>query len=416
MDLPSAAGPSASGGASGTTPADGGAAGTYSPAPRRSRRGVVGWIAGALLVLLLVLGGAVIHVSANRSFDQAAAELSSATRDARDAADELDVVADDAGDAVAASEAIVGSAADDLIDVAARTALADQAAAMRESVDAAQARLSAGPSSELPEKPLWTWELLEATPTLEATAAELTEFAEELDADETAIQDAEAALVGSAVALYASAPAAAAALEAANVSAVNDVVLDFRDARDAVAGQTAVGSGAVDAFRTYAEKASTLKASAQTELAEKAGPLLGTRLEIEAFARSIAGGVVLDFDWAPIVNNIGGSAGMGGTATLVAMRGGFSTITLSDSVAENWPSADAQALVAHEVGHAITAKCSDMFDSTSGPANEQWATAWAGCSSFQRYSLRPATVAEGLKTISAPPRPSARAPSGKWRS
>ena len=273
---------------------------------------------------MLVLGGAVIHVSANRSFDKAAAELSSATQDARDAADGLDVVADDAGDAVAASEAIVGSAADDLIDVGARTALADAGsrhagvASMRPG-----ARLSTGPSTELPEKPLWTWELLEATPTLEATAAELTEFAGELDADETAIQDAEAALVGSAVALYASAPAAAAALEAANVSAVNYVVLDFRDARDAVAGQTAVGSGAVDAFRTYAEKAATLKASAQTELAEKAGPLLSTRLEIEAFARSIAGGVVLDFDWAPIVNNIGGSAGMGGTATWVAMRGRF---------------------------------------------------------------------------------------------
>ena len=45
-----------------------------------------------------------------------------------------------------------------------------------------------------------------------------------------------------------------------------------------------------------------------------------------------------------------------------------------------------------------------------------FATAWAGCSSFQRYSLSPATVAEGLKTISAPARPSSRAPSGKWRS
>src|ERR1035441_7568113 len=40
----------------------------------------------------------------------------------------------------------------------------------------------------------------------------------------------------------------------------------------------------------------------------------------------------------------------------------------------------------------------------------------AGCSSFHRYSLRPATVAEGLKTISAPANPRARAPSGKWRS
>ena len=35
---------------------------------------------------------------------------------------------------------------------------------------------------------------------------------------------------------------------------------------------------------------------------------------------------------------------------------------------------------------------------------------------FHRYSLNPATVAEGLKTISAPFNPRARAPSGKWRS
>src|SRR4051812_50167525 len=43
------------------------------------------------------------------------------------------------------------------------------------------------------------------------------------------------------------------------------------------------------------------------------------------------------------------------------------------------------------------------------------ATACAGCSSFQRYCDRPATVADGLNTISAPFNPSARAPSGKWR-
>ena len=45
-----------------------------------------------------------------------------------------------------------------------------------------------------------------------------------------------------------------------------------------------------------------------------------------------------------------------------------------------------------------------------------FATACAACSSFQRYSLCPAVVALGMKTISAPASPSARAPSGKWRS
>jgi len=44
------------------------------------------------------------------------------------------------------------------------------------------------------------------------------------------------------------------------------------------------------------------------------------------------------------------------------------------------------------------------------------AAAWAGCSNFHKYSLNPATVAEGLYTISAPFNPRHRAPSGKWRS
>ena len=39
-----------------------------------------------------------------------------------------------------------------------------------------------------------------------------------------------------------------------------------------------------------------------------------------------------------------------------------------------------------------------------------------GCSSSHKYSERPATVAEGLKIISAPFNPRARAPSGKCRS
>jgi len=121
----------------------------------------------------------------------------------------------------------------------------------------------------------------------------------------------------------------------------------------------------------------SLKESAQSELAEKAGALLATRLEIEAFARSLAGGVVLDFDWAATVAGTGGRDGIGGTATWKTARGGFSTITLSHSVAETWPDADSRALVAHEIGHSITAKCHEKFDSQDHAANEEWATAWA---------------------------------------
>lgn len=349
----------------------------YAPPERRRRRVAPWWIAAVVAIVAAGIVGGFVHVSANRSYDEAAAALESATEDAREADAGVTVVVDHAADAIEASAGIIESAPDDLVDVAARTAFAEAAAVTQIALDAAAEPLGVDVPTEPPAKPLWTWDLLAAPPRFEEKTADLSDLSVELDAAETEIEGAEAGLLASAMALYASVAPAAAAVEAANVSAVNYVVLDFRDARDAVVGQTMIGSGAVDAFRTYAEKASTLKASSQTELAEKAGPLFDTRLEIEAFARSIAGGVVLDFDWAPIVNNIGGEEGMGGTATWVTDRGGFSTITLSNSVAENWPSADAQALVAHEVGHAITAKCSGMFDSASAPANEQWATAWA---------------------------------------
>jgi beta-ureidopropionase len=47
------------------------------------------------------------------------------------------------------------------------------------------------------------------------------------------------------------------------------------------------------------------------------------------------------------------------------------------------------------------------------PTKYPFATACAGCSSSHRYSESPATVADGLNTISAPFKPKMRAPSGK---
>src|SRR3546814_8053777 len=51
----------------------------------------------------------------------------------------------------------------------------------------------------------------------------------------------------------------------------------------------------------------------------------------------------------------------------------------------------------------------------TAPMKQPLATAEAGCSSFQRYWLKPATVAEGFTMYSAPASASARQPSGKWR-
>jgi hypothetical protein len=95
---------------------------------------------------------------------------------------------------------------------------------------------------------------------------------------------------------------------------------------------------------------------------------------VEAYARSISGGVLLDFNWQPIV--IGYS--MAGTATIEsAPPYYYSTITLTNSIASNWGDTVPMSLVTHEVGHAITSKCMDLFNSAFGGDYERWATAWA---------------------------------------
>lgn len=347
-------------------------------APRRPRRAtIVGWIVGIGLVVLVAAGVAFVHTSAHRGFDAAANELADAAEIERQAQRSLEGTENIADATLTASEQIVASAADDLADPAARTALAEIGATAAQARDEASAVLENEVDDALALKPFWTWELFAGASDLDRRATVAAADAAELTGAESALEDSLDAASEAAATLFASTPPASAALEAANVSARTGAVQDFRDAAAEVAQQTDLDSDAAVAFSVYAARATALKESAQQELAEKAGPLLATRLEIETYARSISGGVLLDFDWAPFVAGTGGDAGIGGTATWDSARGGSSTITLSHSVAQWWPSADARALVTHEVGHSITSKCHALFDSQNPDANEEWATAWA---------------------------------------
>jgi hypothetical protein len=372
----------------------------FSPPRRRgpSRRTTIWGIVGLVLIVAIAAVWTAVHVGANTAFDDAASAFAVQVRDSEEATAALRAAADDAA-GTADVAGVVGEAsstAEDLVDATARAGLAAAAAASTEVVGAAESTLESAPRVEAIEKPVWTWDLLNAAPRMTADAASLGRYADELGTAQVAVEAAEGTLLDAARQLYASVPSLAAALEQENVSARAIVLLDLRDAAEAAAAQTGLGTGAANAFTTYAAAAANLKQSAQAELAEKAGPLFSTRLEVEQYARSIAGGVVLDFDWAPIVAGVGGADGMGGTATWATARGGFSTITLSHSVAENWASADAMALVAHEVGHAITSKCSTLFDSDSAPANEAWATAWA-------ISMGHTALGNGVQAYGYPP-------------
>ena len=347
------------------------------PHPRRDRSGVVAAVVGALGgAIVVTVMFVVVHLWATHRYDQRA----DAAATARAEAVSVGLAALDArADALLAGRAgthIVDAADEGIVGPDAEAAVEAATAELAASGDALEEAVG-GTIPQEPDRPFWTWEFVVDAPLLEAHAIVAEKTARATERRQGELASARSDLDAAGAALFDTIDDVGAAYEAAHISAQTSVVLDFRDARAAAAAQPIVDEAAADAFAAYAASAEALQRSDTAELAEKAGPLLATRLEIEEYARSIAGGVVLDFDWEQVVAGTGGAQGIGGTATWSTARGGFSTITLSHSVAETWPSANARALVTHEVGHSITSKCWEMFDWEDQAANEEWATAWA---------------------------------------
>ncbi|WP_350347377.1 hypothetical protein ABIQ69_12125 [Agromyces sp. G08B096] len=142
---------------------------------------------------------------------------------------------------------------------------------------------------------------------------------------------------------------------------------------------TGVPPGA-DAYRALAEAVAELQASHAAEEARKLTREYPVRAEIEAFARSIAAGVPLDFSWAYEVAGKPSDGWLAGTAELWPDGGGWSHVTLSESISDSWPDENARAVVVHEVGHtqALRPVCAAIFSSpVFGGEHEVWATAWA---------------------------------------
>jgi len=115
--------------------------------------------------------------------------------------------------------------------------------------------------------------------------------------------------------------------------------------------------------------------------AAKQDPAYPVRAQMEAYARSIAHGVTLDFQWHEKVSGLG-EGWYSGTTMYHEGDGGWATIDLNFSLQEGWTYGDinAKALITHEVGHAqvVRPECKPLFD---GPTfqgdDEMWATAWA---------------------------------------
>ncbi|PVE92156.1 hypothetical protein [Microbacterium sp. TPD7012] len=342
--------------------------------PKRKRTGLVlGLIGGAAVIAAI----AITQVSASMGYDTAAESHADAVASAnsektqlRAEAADLQALADSAGLIVAGENEAIVAPAETEAALAGAVAEAESAAAEADQLIATEVPVAG-------EKPVWFWELFGATTKLEEKRDEAADLADELLAEAADVLTASDAVTESGVALLTSAGEAAVAFEAAHISARNDAVIELRDAAAAAIATTTIDDAAVNAYASLQSAAAQVVATENEELAEKSGPLMDARLEIEAFARALAPGVLLEFDWAPIVNGAGFNGSMGGYTTWWWDEPGRSVIQLSDSVAEQWPADRSRALVAHEVGHAISVKCEDMYDSSTQDSIEKWATAWA---------------------------------------
>ncbi|WP_315073599.1 hypothetical protein [uncultured Microbacterium sp.] len=343
--------------------------------PRRMRRtGIaVGLIGGAAVIA----GLALTQVTANLGYDNAlsryesTAEATSTTKtQVREAIADLRAVTGAAEQILAGGDQPI--AVPEEVQAGLASALADGTTAASEA-DAVVATEIAGVGT----KPGWFWELFGATSELEQRRHDLDVLSDELAVASTETADAHEAVAESGVAVINAAGAAAPAFEAAHLSARNEAVIALRAAAADATAATTMDDSEATSYLSLQDAAAHVVATESEELAEKAGPLLNARLEIEAFARSLAPGVLLDFDWSPVVSGAGYNGSMGGYTTWWWGESGRATIELSNSVAEQWPGIRSKALVAHEVGHAISVKCQSMYDSSTQDSIEKWATAWA---------------------------------------
>ncbi|WP_460802474.1 hypothetical protein [Microbacterium sp. GXF6406] len=377
-----------------------GASSPLVPKPRSGKRALT-LIFGSLVV---IGAGVATHVGANLGYDdsRAAYELSVAEAEQTQNAlsGEIAVITRtvaNAERALAADDGLLASA--DGADALSRAAL------LAAEVLGEHAGLARHSFPKPDPKPDWPWELFSTMKQLDDESEEAAVMDKAFAAASDDLQAADDDVAEAAFVHVSGAATASSAFEAAHLSARNKDIIDLRRAAEELAGRTSFDDHALEGYIALEDAAAAMIASEAAEIAEKQGPLYDTRLEVEAFARSLAPGVLLDFDWSPIVNGYGYSDSMAGYATWWYGDPGHANIELTDSVAAYWPGERSKSLVAHEVGHAISVKCQGMYDDSNQNTIEHWATAWAISMGFH-------SAANGTSAYGPPPQDLIDAASG----
>lgn len=359
-------------------PASPGPAAPPAPAPRRRRRrAVLAWTLPIAGVLLLAGIGAALQLTANLGYDDARTHLTAALskHDDEESRNVRTRVVDD--EAARAAEHLLGVSDPTMVGDAQRAELTTQRDRAQKA-SAAAVSLTGTKLSAPGTKPSWFWELYADSANLDAEARSVRTLTTALGHSSDELRSATEAIDKTGSDVIKAAAGLAGQIENDNRPSPNEGVLSLREGAARLAAASSFDEPIAEAFVGYAATAQKVRDGHTATLAAEAGPLQDARQQIEDFARSLVPGVLLDFEWADRVNDLGGDNGYLSGETLTPIQSGeYATIRLSNSIAEDWPGDSSKALVAHEAGHAIATKCRTMVDNTDSPAAEAWATAWA---------------------------------------
>lgn len=352
------------------------------PAKPRPLATVAQWVAS--LVALSIAGGAIVGLQVWRDVAQtdqlsAQAQYDLALRDADRWSTALDSNLRN-GNNLLRVAGLVTESATDYVDDDVVDSLAASESTFSAVVTAAEAEANwVAPQHEPLDENALLWDLLGSSAQLRETTEVLTRDSERLRETTIALADDGDEFEDEVVSFINTVGAVGATQLSRYPSATNDSYRKLKTAVDNATTHSSVDSRSALLVNDVIEKTDAVAASHAAKEAAKAGPLAARRTEIENFARSIAGGVRIDFTWKDVVIGHGQGRSAAGTATWDTADSGYSSVTLTNSIARYWTEwSGYRSLVAHEIGHSITSKCYDAFK--NGPFadnNERWATAWA---------------------------------------
>ncbi|MGO4534804.1 hypothetical protein [Leifsonia sp. 2MCAF36] len=308
-------------------------------------------------------------------------QLATASRSLSDVSDQRGEAIDKARASITSLDAFTEHNRPDYLSEAAEKALVDAHAALQAKSKGLTHAAFDPPRVAPVGADLLPWTVLQHVQRAEQLARQEQAVSKARAADLRALETAQKAITQAASTVYTELAAHGEQVLTADTSATYASKIELRHAIDdgkaGVMSSQFGGSGLLQIMSTI----DGVNAAESAGEAAKQDPAYPVRAQIEDYARSIAHGVTLDFEWHKEVSGLG-DGWYSGTTQYHDDDGGWATIDLNFTLQEGWTDGDvdAKALVTHEVGHAqvVRPQCKPLFEGPTFQSNdEMWATAWA---------------------------------------